>query len=61
MQQSGGLLLESGWTDSTPYVLPKAERHQIWPVLAKKELKYRKEVEYGTDQRLYECLIEKNV
>ena len=25
-----GELLESGWTDSTPYVLPTAERQQIW-------------------------------
>ena len=35
MQQSGGLLLESASTYSTPYVLPSAERQQIWPVFHK--------------------------
>ena len=30
MQQSGGLLLESGWTDSTPYDLTPTDRQQIW-------------------------------
>ena len=43
---SSGHLLAASWMAATPYVLPKAERHQIWPVPPVFDILRQKDVEF---------------